>query len=330
MTAEELLKIKMPEKLFSPSLIEAQRQYRELVKKWHPDKNTSADAQTVFTHVRNLYNLARTKIACNYWGYAGAITIREGHKSSTVKYQSAQSFELGRVLITPEEVIYIISDSHRALAENILYARSWFVYASNLMAEEVKRYLPTELQHSAGVYRIKKDKSFLSLRSVLNYYGGSMEPRSVAWIMSTLYNLSCYLEYAGIVHHDISVDTYFINPEKHSGALLGGWWYAARRGDRIKVVPKRTYELLPWKVRTNKIASRATDAELILAVGRELLGAGNGNKMRADTPKAMVEWLTAVGGTGAIENYRKWALVLEESFGPRRFTPMNLTSEMLY
>src|ERR1019366_9493031 len=137
--------------------------------------------------------------------------------------------------------------------------------------------------------------------------------KHVAWILSRLHNLACYLHVSKLVHHEISLDTVFINPKDHSVALLGGWWYARPSGASLKQVSKRTHGLLPWKAQLKKKATRLTDSELFRATGRELMGTRK-------KPKAMVDYLNTVTLDNAIKNFSEWSTMLEESFGPRKFT----------
>jgi hypothetical protein len=151
--------------------------------------------------------------------------------------------------------------------------------------------------------------------------------------MSGLHNMTCYLDWADLSHNDISLDTYFISPKYHSGALLGGWWYTSKIGNKIIAVPNRTYQYMPMEVRKTKISSIKTDLELIRAVGRELLGDVTGTRLKQneDIPKPLINWLVLPSPTGsAIKDYTLWQKVLTDSFGPRKFVNMEVAAEELY
>jgi hypothetical protein len=171
----------------------------------------------------------------------------------------------------------------------------------------------------------------LPFRDVLNFHDNKLEPAHVAWVQSTLHNLTCYLSYTGIVHHDISPDTYFISPKEHEGHLLGGWWYALTVGSPLRQLPSRTFQFLPWEVKTRKLALVQTDLELIRAFGREALGDINGTKLKGKVvPKAMLNWMNNVAGDDAVEEYKRWRDVLTDSFGKRKFVKMDLGPEQIY
>lgn len=334
MNAFEILSVKTPERLFPNDAEGAKKLYRELLKKWHPDARKDKDAQKVSEHVIKLHDLAQRKIGDGLWGFAGRYHFERG--SSRVceyPYLAARSFELGKQFIGPDWLAYSVDADYSRLGCRFTACRSRFKYASPRMQMEVARYLPPPIISSADStsFLMAKDEGLLCLRDVLNFYGESMSPPDVAWILSSLYNLLCYFSYAGFAHNDISPDTYFIDPEKHSGALLGGWFYATDLGQPLKHVPTRTYNLLPFKVKATKKASRATDAALVAAVGRELLGDITGrNLSESIVPRPMLDWLNAVHKSDAIKNYRLWGKVLDASFGKRKFVEMGVRSGDLY
>lgn len=340
MLAKEILGIKTPEKLFPNDPEEVKKKYRFLSKAWHPDVCKDPEAQAVFEHINELYQLASNKINNRAWGYQGRLIVRNAHGAGgwSLQYHTKQVFELGEMYAGDHTVVYLIDSPHRRKAQMAEKLCQSLTYANDKMKKECQRYLPHLIEtmidsegHSSFAVR-NKTPDLVLLRDVLNHYGGSLDPKHVAWIISSLCNLSCYLSYAGVAHQDISLDTYFISPEHHSGALLGGWWYGSKIGETIESLPVRTYSHLPWAAKKDKKAIHTTDLELIRLVGRELLGDGSGKNLRADTPKPMADWLKEVvpEEDDAAYNYRNWIEVLGSSFGARRFTVMDLNEKTLY
>ena len=162
------------------------------------------------------------------------------------------------------------------------------------MKDEIKRFLPeihSELVTADRfVMVIKKTPDMLLLRDVITHFGGKLDPKHVAWVVSRIYNLTCYLKYAGIVHSGISLDSYFISPEFHSGALLGDWWYATETGKKLTALPGITASFCPNDVLKAKLADEKIDLEMTRVVGRELLGDIIGSKLLMDKaiPKALI------------------------------------------
>ena len=67
---------------------------------------------------------------------------------------------------------------------------------------------------------LRKAPDLLLLSDVLAHFNGRMDARQVAWIISSLLNLACYLDYARLAHNAILTDAVFISPPRHSSALL--------------------------------------------------------------------------------------------------------------
>jgi len=332
MTAAEILKITRPEWLFTGTPDENKQKHRDLAKEWHPDVNKSKDAEHVFQHISVLWEQAEKKIADGCWGFAGKARFRKKRDLTCgidINYHRKHTFELGEYYIGDTAVVYELDKNHEDLFYNATTAIEHLKYPSKKVEEECSRYLPsliTAFETSEGklMAAIRKTPDMFLLKDVFKHYG-TLHPTQAAWIMSTLFNLGCYLWVSDITHNDISLDTYFISPEKHSGALLGGWWYSSPRGMTLTQLPKRTFNYLPWKVKSTKKASRLTDQELIRLVGRELLVGGSG------VPEPMKEWLNAIASEDAVTAYSHWTKeVLIQSFGKRRFVKMDLDANQLY
>ncbi len=329
MIASEILAIKSPGMLFNAMSIDAD--YKQLAKEWHPDISKDPLAPDVFIYIKKLYEAAKEDVRNGIWKFSDNIHLKDTTSSRTyqISYKTHHSFELGDCYISDTIIAYIISPQYKDLVENATKTIKAFKFSSDKMKIEVAKYLPQiikEFQTSVDhVIIIRKTPDLLLLSDIIDKISIIKDKdRHVAWIISTLLNLNCYLEYAGIAHNNISLDTYFISPKFHSGALLGGWWYASQIGSRIRAVPPSTYKLLPPKVMTSKIADGSVNQELVRALGRELLGNVVGIKLKGSAPDPMVDWLrTSFSGT-AFEDYKTWGEVLTKSFRKRRFVEMEI------
>lgn len=330
-TAEDLLAMKKPEQLFSGNLDTAKKEYRELAREWHPDVSKFSEASAVFSNISRLYALAVEKIEGGFWESLGRVKLKCKTDSTTIDlpYLSRRSFELGELYVAKNSVLYLIDERHKALIVNAMGFIHGFKYGSDRMKAEVERYLPGRMSNymqcddGRFAVSIEKKPGLVSLRDVVEFYGGSLDPKHIAWVMSSAYNVACYLKFARIVHCDISLDTYFISPVDHSCALLGGWWYATPEHERVRQVPQRTFDWMPWAAKMRKEAMSAIDGELIKLMGREMAG---GKAL----PPSMKNWLEFPSTGNAVKEYESWGSVLQTSFGPRRFTIMDVTPEALY
>lgn len=332
MKAEDLLCLRHAEQLFmSPDPNEIKKRYYALSKEWHPDLNSDVAAKMVFARINELHDEAVKKSLGDYWGYAGSLRLKD--KTGTeyrVRYHSVHAFELGKFYVGDAHLTYVLNKEHDVLFDNAICMTRKFKFESDRMSKEFGPCLPADSQHfrtdkDECVLVVDKPKNYVLLRDVLEHFGGSLDPRHVAWIGSRLQNIACYLHWAKLTHNEISLDTLFIDPADHKVALLGGWWYAVPAGRPLKRVSKRTHGVLPWKVKVEKRASRRTDLELVRATGLDLLG-----KDRTLAPKDMLRHFESVATKDAFNEYKDWSEILVKSFGARRFTVMDLKPEQLY
>lgn len=333
MQATELLKIQLPEALFSqPDEDTITAEYRDLAKKWHPDHNTSPQASDVFDHLTKLRAAAFARLETGSWWHDGLLHLtKKNGTHAKLHYLQHAKMDIGDAFIGEHTVLYIINKSYLYFKQNLT-----FNYVNSRMETEFKKYLPdfkTEfsLKGDDLVLVSPMESGFLSLRHILNKQG-NLDARQAMWILSTLYNLACYLEYVRLVHHDISADNYFVEPAKHFGALIGGWWYAAKAGEKLSRVPKRTFAIMPPDVLSKKQADFRTDLESIKALGREMLGDRMGSLLpyRKDVPTALSNWLRVASTGSAQKDYTIWQKVIKDSFGERKYVVLEESVKTIY
>lgn len=335
LTAANLLAIKVPEKLFT-SPADAKKEYRKLSMRWHPDREGDDE---VFKHVKALYEEAEKKIAAGSWKVPGVerVNTKDG-RSFEIRYKKHHVFELGDMYVTDTVVAYMIKNEYSDLVESARKNIS-FKYATDKMKKDFSGYVPTiavEAEtdtHQMVVYR--KTEDLLLLRDVIDHMK-KVPARHAAWILSTLYNLNCFFKYNGLSHNAISPDTYFISPQFHSGAMLGGFWYASKIGTNMVAVPKRTLQHAPGDLIKDKKSTPMLDSYLIKATGLEMLGDIHGTKLIAEAkagniPQPLLNWLRTPGSEDPVDEYSTWKKkVLIDSFGPPKFHKLELTSKDLY
>ena len=327
-----------PERLFSGDAEQARTEYRALVALWHPDRCAHTEATEVFQHLNRLYAAAVDQLRAGRWQTPGLLRLQANDGTEfRIRYRKEHAFELGRMLIGDSIVAYVIAAEHADLFQNALDAIDRLPCADPRMAAEVGRYLPEIVRHfetgEGRVLVLRKTPDRVLLRDVLDHCGGRMDARHVAWIVSSLLNLACYLDYARLAHNAILADTWFVSPERHSGALLGGWWYAVRQGERMTAAPAAALQYAPFEVTARRCGDIRTDLELIRALGRELLGDASGLRLARDkaAPQPMLDWLRLPAGDSPRHEYQTWMRqVLPDSFGERRFVKLDITVNDLY
>jgi len=337
-TADYLLSIPLsnPEALFDKNSVKSL--FRKLAKKWHPDVNKSRDAVAVFAHISRLYDEAIYRLQNDIWNKKGVFEFIDiKNKTYRVKYKYTYDIDIGTMYVSDTYVIYVINKKFEHLFLNGQNVIKNLKFSSDRMKKEVGCYLPN-IAHileteEEFVLLFSKTRDQVPLRALLTYFNGKLDPKHVAWIISSVYSIVCYLKWADLVHHDISLDTCFVSPEFHSVSLLGGWWYTKPYNSSLKAVPSRTYRLLPLSVKDSKKASFMTDTQLIKALGRELFDDVSGTMLRtrSDIPGAMVDWCLLPGTDNVFNDYDNWMnKVLVDSYGERRFVKLDVVIDDIY
>jgi hypothetical protein len=343
-TAEQILAIaeNAPERLFSGNLEMARSEYHNLSRRWHPDRNRDRQATTVFQHITGLFRKARLLIQAGRWRGAGILELpapgsgaaASAHRRMT--YFKSVEFELGDLYIAETEVAFSVERQYADLFENARRQIGGFRFANISMEKEIGRNLPRRPEYFTTSERLimvlPKMPDAVLLEDLLDHLGDAIDPRHVGWIVNCLHNLVCYFDYAGLVHHDIGPRTFFVSPRSHSGTLLGGWWYARSKGERINALPDRTIRIAPPDVMILKRADSRVDLELIRQTGRELLGAAKemGTNKDGKIPPAMARWINGATSGSAVTDYQLWKGVLEMDFGAPRFVRLDVEPDAIY
>jgi hypothetical protein len=348
LSAEKLLSITSPESLFSASPSQAKQEYRALALRWHPDNSKTKEAVSVFAHIVHLWQQAQMKLSNGTWDepFEKAEQERNGIKAirlkngsvKTIDYLSMRPFELGTMYIGNHHITFQVGSEFSDLYDNGRRQIHSFSFQDDAMCLEMANYLPQILDayktKSACFLELRKTPDQLLLSDVLKHFSNRLEPvEHIGWIMNVLWHICCYLDWSKLTHNAISPDTFFISPLRHSGMLLGGWWYATAVGSPLSALPDRSMDMIPRDILTVKEADRRADLEMVRAIGRELLG--DPLSRSEDTDESVHErintWLSRPSLGRAIADYRDWKYeLLEDCFGEPRFVPMNLTTTNLY
>lgn len=342
LTAEEILAIPAtePERLFAgPDPDSVKKLVRALSMKWHTDRNSDPRAGEVFDRVQKLAESAACKIAEGIWETPGLlrITSTDGAKFE-LRYASKVALEVGTMFVGRTSIGFDIPTDNLDLLENAERQLAGLTYKNDAMRSDFARYFPDIARKvdtaSGALLLLNKTPDVLLLQDVLTHYKGTMPPRHVAWVISRLLNIACYLELQGkVAHNAIGPDTVFISPVHHSACLLGGWWFTTDLGAPLKAAGQRMILAAPPDVLQKKVGDSRTDMEMIKALGRELLGDAPGARQSTDSavPAALVDWLHLSTHQSAVATYHDWQdRVLINAFGARKFVEMPLTHESLY
>lgn len=338
MTSEQILSISKCGDLFPNNIDSVKTKYKELVKEWHPDVNKNPKAVDVFQKITELYNKALELLERGTWEKTNYVLIsKDNGKKIALNYDTVFDFELGTCYVTKTKIVYILGKNKKKYFDNAVNRINSLKYADKKMEEKLKRCMPKIYQtfQTNGdeyVIVIEKTEDVYPLKSVFEYFGNKIADRHVAWIISRVCNITCFLKYNGIVHNGINMNNCFISPEHHSILLLGGWWYTTKEKDKMIGTTKDIFSIMPVTAKGNKLSSYLTDLESVKLLGRQLLGEANCRKLALDTslPKPFVNFLVSGSGDNAYKEYAKWDKALTDSYGKRKFIKMEVKREKVY
>ena len=303
--------------------------YRKLVQRWHPDRNREPRAAEVFMRIQSLQPTLLPKSRP-----VPSVDLPD-HRGRVFRYQplASEPFVLGRYHRAGSSLAYQVGPRHDGLFNRARDLLSGLPFATPAMRASLSPLLPSVVGapwgEQGGLLVIRHPKDAIRLRD-LHAHAGHLDPRHVAWILSGLFNLACYLEHAKIVHHDISLDTVWVRPDVHEVLLLGGWFFAYPVGEAITALPAHAAALASPRYLSARKASHGLPIELIRAVGRELLGDRSGQRLPTTLPAPLRAFLTDPAGANAVDDYKAWKRALEASFGPPTFVPMPFSASEIY
>lgn len=320
-----ILNIKDPELLFTKENIESE--FRALAKKYHPDVGGDTE---IFSHINYLHTLGLEKLAKGSWEIPGVV---EFTSISGGGFRLKHEYKLESKAVTTYYSNTVVAYSFAMQAFYQKYREFNFKYPNKDFETEFSKYLPKPSQFIQTsdhyIVIVPKTIEVVPLSGIKALYPAGLDPKHVAWIMSSLHNLLCYLEYTGLTHLAINLDTYFISPEHHTGLLLGGWEYSTIAGQEITYVPKDTYNLLGGELRKDKTARIELSGKLIKVIGRQLMGDFMSKKNHPElTP--MIDWLLAMTSQSPQEQFKCWDKVLKDTFGKRKFIKFEVDNNELY
>ena len=192
-------------------------------------------------------------------------------------------------------VLFIFPPTKTALADKFIAGTKLVSYPS-ADVRDLAQYFPV----ITGSFTLKDGSVMLSVSKPEEVFPlgafGSLPPVHAAWIVSRLENLCCVLEYSGMTHGGITLNSLFINARTHELYLLGGWYNAQKTSSR-----------------TDLTDLRKTVKHLM---GREL----------GKAPVQFREFLDKKHLPDAYTDFADWDNVIETGFGGRRFEKLDLTN----
>lgn len=336
--ADQILAIEMPEQFFDKNKIKAQ--FMKLRKIWHPDYCSLPNAGDVFHHIQVLKEKADELLKEGTWNKDSEIEFMTADgKRYVFRYLTKRDIDVGVMYIGAEKVMFMIKQEYEDIYKNACQYIAYFPFVNRKVSDEFHKFLPqvsfNEKANGDGfVLILKKDKDVYSLKDLIDYHGGKLDPRQVAWIGSGLFNLAAMLEVSGMTFNGFTSDAIFVKPDDHTIYLLGGWWYSGKVGATLKAIPSKMARVLPRELYVEKRTDVRYDGIQIRSTLIEALGdktmLGSSLLKGSDVPKPILAWLRSADTGNAVKRYEDWFKVLEKSFGKRKFIKMEINPNKIY
>lgn len=336
-SAEEILKLGAweAEKILPGTEEEVRKAYRALAKSWHPDINDNPLAAKVLAHLtflRDALVKKRPSAADSterlYAGTDG-VTIR-------FRYLRKLAGEAGDILIGRRSIAYEIPADFDDLAAHEKAMVDGLRFADDGMKGQMAHFLPkiekTVMTADKVVTILARPADCVLLSDLIGFFGGRIPAVHVAWLVSSLENMCCYLEWLKVSHGAISPTNVLVCPERHSIVLVGGWGFATRFGEAPLAIPERTLSKMPLLALDGARADPRTDLQLVRATAQDALGTPGGGGLMRDkgVPEAVARWLLLPPKAGAAADYESWGRCLTEAWGKRQFVKMDADPRKIY
>jgi len=351
MTASQILAIPSdrPDAIFTGDAETVRARFAALVKRWHPDHNDGLrEATLVFNKIVALHEKAKLRLGADPATAADALRVKDSAgRSFDLTCKVRRPFELGELTVSHTKVGFVVDRSHNELFENGIATLRSIRYPDAKVRIQMERFFPAP----RGIYETRdakvavfdKSEDIVVLSDLIAHMGGALPAKHMAWVVSSLLNLCCFLEVCGLTNNAISPETVLVTPTHHAAFTLS-WWYAARAGSRVTLLPPSTFDLVPPSMARDKSASIRLDLESVRAVGLACLGDPTGASLigersdavlrtamgRIDVPSSVSTWLRLPPAASAIDDYRSWSEMALPGFGPRRFLKLRITSRDIY
>ena len=342
-SAEDIIQAKVPKDIFSMDSTTIEEEKEQYLRMFQPGPYNTVIHFLAYQRVILLYEQALIQFSdehassifsnrVEFYSIDGENIVLENVKIS--------DFELGKRYVTENRVCYLVSPKYKKYYANYVDKTSSYSKPDRTIWSMVSYMVPNVIKHfecrenEGYLIVISKSPAMYPLSDILDYYSGSMSPEHVASIVTRLMYFVGYLDLAEINHNAITLDNIFFSPgketedkpyseisyeERRITGILGGWFFSTWRNEKIVGMPKEVKNVCEEEVRLG-YSSYKVDVLAVKQLAKRLLG-----KNFSSLVEPFKVWLndTEIYGS-AYDECEKWDKALHESFGVRRFVPMDI------
>lgn len=314
LTADQILSIKLPSRLFQADNLKEQLQ--KLNRIWHPDLNHSPKASEVMAHINVLYRRAEV----GDWGNVFQFEDLNTSKKYSFKYKKSRLIDVGEMYIGEKMVVFNVRKSEVDLAKVGFDSIRSIKYPTRMLEENFKRFIPRDVKlfttDSGVVVSMYKGPDQICLLDIIES-GFSFQPGHISWIVTGLYNFILFMQQSqNKMFGGLGVDSIFVNTKMRGVHILGGWGYSAILEKPICALPEWLFHLLPESIINRKKADFSIDLIALKAIAIHLLGDESMVGSRLSTvldPKHMrvgitnlIQFLRSPVDSTTIKEYQRW------------------------
>lgn len=306
--------------------------YHEYAKAIHPDICKLPGAEKAFDILNRMYKRAMDLIQTGTWDQTGKLYL---DSTKTMSFLNEKPFELGTIYSGATQIAYVFDVGKEKWADRLLQSGQLVSFKDNKMRDiykgrvssnaKIKYILPDK--RTAIVLEKKPEEYPMDL--FLSAYRRRITTKDMAWMISRMVDLCCFLSICGIVHNGIEAGNLYICPNKHYICLYGGWQYATRIDEKMAGTTKNVYKLMPTSARTDKIATPITDMECVRDLFRTIVKDGYLD-FNSCVPQEIMKWIDAGSTDDPIYEYERWNQALDKAYGKRVFQVFSANADEIY
>lgn len=319
LSADKILSIKVFSELFTGSELENKKTYRLLLKKWHPDMNTT-DTSNVFVHITQLYDSMNIALLPK--------SVEINGKNFDYLYDVSK--DLYDIYYTDNGRGFLINIKKKNKEIKLNYLTNLNLIQSFLNGHKFEnRYkdlLSCKLYENGEFAKVKVPDGYVPLNLLLKYIMDFKDWKISAYIVSRLYDLAMLYNVAGLSCIGFDTDFIFVDTKKHQIIDLSGLFFSNQLNKNLSLAltPMQASSFIKEDL-TNKECSDLSINSMIASLGLVLSGdlnrCGNVNLLDDSANKEMVKIIGGIDFSLSImKNYELWQTVsVKRLFNERSF-----------